>query len=225
MLGNNGLLTEKYGLLKTIRMLFKWIKDYPITSIGIICIGVILCIIVHNTINPLTYVKLILNIIIIIGIIAYANIKYTNMNYDIKIMVYIKLFIISLIFFIYNFIIYIFLLKFKGSSILLILNDLGLYIITLCVIDILKNKNIIGIKYGFKTLFMYILFFIKLTLFIFVLRLVFSMLFGIIFSSQSVEFRANLLIVLNVIIKIISIYIIIIFVSEKDILPDEFYEK
>jgi hypothetical protein len=214
MIGNNSLLTAKYGLLKTIGMLFKWIKSYPITSIGIIFIGVILFLIVHNAINPYFYVKLILNSIIIIGIITYANIKYTNMNYDIKIMAYIKLFIISVIFLVYNYIINIFFLKFKGSSILLLLSDLGLYIITLCVIDILKNKNIIGIKYGFKTLFMYILFFIKLLLFIFVFRLVFTILCGIIFSPQSIEFRANVLIVLNAIIKIISIYIIITFVSE-----------
>jgi hypothetical protein len=210
----------KYGLFRTIRMLCTWIKNYPLYFIFTIFTGIILSFIfgdsINYTLNPLLFfVKSIADTIILIGIIVFVYIKYTKMNYDLKLKTYMKLILISILFFLYNLGITIFTEQMKNLF-SIILQFIGLFVIILCIIDIIKNKNIFGIKFGINTLFTNTLFFIKVIVFIFIFQIILLILFGIIFSSFHSEFKIRILLSLGVLIRIITAYIIIIFVSEKE---------
>jgi hypothetical protein len=97
----------------------------------------------------------------------------------------------------------------------ILLQFFGVIITVLCVIDIIKTQNPLGIKFGFNALFSNMLFFIKTTILAFVLLLVLMVLLGIILSSLSAELKLKMIPLLTLFIKIVLVYMVVIFITEK----------
>jgi hypothetical protein len=150
-----------------------------------------------------------------VGIIGYSYKGYSKTSDTIKVKFCVTMFLISLILAFYNFVISVIAIQIGNILLNILLQFLGIFLISLFVIDIMQNQNILGIKYGFKTLFDNILFFLKIGVFAFITIIILMILFGIILSSLPNEYKIQMPFLIGIIVKIISAYIIIIFVTEK----------
>jgi hypothetical protein len=228
MINYQNTVKIKYGIFTTLKVLSKWIKYNHVFFIFTVFLGLFfsgISTFIFDTDSSLLiyFIKSLIDNIVLAGIIVYAYIKYSNIAYKLRLESYIKIFLSCILFLIYNLIITL-LIKLSENSILSkILPYIGLFIVTLCLIDIIKNNNITGIRFGFKILFNNKLFFIKLNLFAFFLHFISILLLSIILSSFQNEFKMKIFILLGIIIKIILSYVIIIFITEKNIYNEWLY--
>jgi hypothetical protein len=220
MLKDQSIYKTKYGLFKTLKEFCLWIKYNLIKLVFTIFIGIILSLLCDVFMSDnnllLSYINSFINSAILVGIIVYTYIVYLNWNYKLEIKTYVKLFFISTLFFMYNILIIILMEQIRNQIVSMLLQYFGYFLIILCIIDILKNKTIFGIKYSFNIISSNILYFIKIVLFVLILQLITIILFGIMLSTYSIEIKLKVLLSINIFIKIITAFIIIIFVTEKE---------
>jgi hypothetical protein len=222
MIDYQNTIKIKYSFLKTIKMVCKWIKTCPGIFIFSIFAGTILSIITgilfsQKFIFIYSFCKFILDSIIIIAIIIYSLIKYLNTNYCLKIKSYMKLFLVAIFFSIYSFTLVLAMEQINNIFLTMIFQYSGLYILILCIIDIIKNNSVVGIKYAFNIFIYNKLFFVKTVLFIIVLQIFFTIILGVLLSTISSVIKTNVVLpLLFITIRIIYTYIIIVFISEKE---------
>jgi len=212
----------RYGYFITLKMLCKWIKNNSIVFVFTIFAGTILTIIFGDSLkldtNPLLFfARSVLDSIIFIGIISYSYIKYSDTKFHLNIKSTFKLIFISFLFLAYSAII----------SMRLEIEDIhrpflamgaqffGIVIAALCIIDIIKNNNPLGIVFAFSEIIDNIIFFIKNHVFLIIFQISTIMILGIVFSASPFEIRIRILLSLGAIVRILLAYIIIVFISEK----------
>ena len=210
---NNNYSKNKYSLFKTIKFFRKWlIKNYIIFLI-ILFFGSALMVLIDYYFAYWEIIYSILYSFLTICIITIQYLQYKNRIKIFKCKLLGKLFLISLIFFIYNFFmisITFYIEKIFQNAFFLLYYFLSiavLIIISLSIIDVINNYRIIGLKFGVKIFFKYLKFFIKNILFMF-----FILIIIVILSSHFVEFRQ----VGRLLVNIFTVYIVIIFISENN---------
>ncbi len=221
MLDRPNTVETKYRFFKMVGLLLEWIKNHPVNFVFTIFLGALLSLMVEYVSvyianSWLLFLAPIINSMILVGLISYMYIKYMNKKNNVEKKMYFALFLLSLLISLYSFAVLLLGEQTKNSLLSIVLQSFGFFIMTLCVVDIVANKNVLGLKYGLKTVHDNIEFFLKTFLFLVIFQIVYLVLSGIVFSSFPSELKMNLLLIMTIIIKIITGYIIVIFITEKE---------